>query len=197
MTILSFSASALAAQIAHARSCKTFLPTWTGPVTEPALILIIGNGVHLRSNGIDNTTTRIVTTETSDPSFAFADGFNPFRDHDWMSARRAAFRDLTGQIYTTVLDAVQTHIDRGHGTVRLSTDGHRVQLFTDRASDFLIGGEYRVPSGLGGTFRVILEDATPTHAVVRNCGNCEDFDAMRPYRVPLDDLQEIEDRRAA
>ena len=58
MAILKFSASAVAAQIAHARACKTFLPNWNGPVDSPALILIVGNGVHLRSNGIDGTTTR-------------------------------------------------------------------------------------------------------------------------------------------
>ena len=79
MAILKFSASAVAVQIAHARACKTFLPNWNGPVDRPALILIVGNGVHLRSNGIDGTTTRIVTTEQADPSFAFADGMNPYR----------------------------------------------------------------------------------------------------------------------
>ena len=72
MAILTFSARAVAAQIAHARACSTFLPNWDGPVGTPALILIVGNGVHLRSNGIDGTTTRIVTTERADPSFAFA-----------------------------------------------------------------------------------------------------------------------------
>ena len=120
MAILKFSASAVAAQIAHARACKTFLPNWNGPVDKPALILIVGNGVHLRSNGIDGTTTRIVTTEQADPSFAF-----------------------------------------------------------------------------GGTFRVILKDACDTFAIVQNCGNCEDFDAMQPYRVPLDALMELDDRRVA
>ena len=69
MAILKFSASAVAAQIAHARACKTFLPNWNGPVDRPALILIVGNGVHLRSNGIDGTTTRIVTTEQADCVF--------------------------------------------------------------------------------------------------------------------------------
>ncbi len=49
MAILKFSASAVAAQIAHARACKTFLPNWNGPVDRPALILIVGNGVHLLS----------------------------------------------------------------------------------------------------------------------------------------------------
>ncbi len=115
MAILKFSASAVAAQIAHARACKTFLPNWNGPVDRPALILIVGNGVHLRSNGIDGTTTRIVTTEQADPSFAFADGMNPFRDTDWMAQRRMAFRDLTGQFYTDILDDVQVLIDRGAG----------------------------------------------------------------------------------
>ena len=50
---------------------------------------------------------------------------------------------------------------------------------------------------VGGTFRVILKDACDTFAIVQNCGNCEDFDAMQPYRVPLDALMEIDDRRAA
>ena len=53
--------------------------------------------LDLRSNGIDGTSTRIVTTERADPSYAFAEGINPFRDPDWMAARQAAFRDLTGQ----------------------------------------------------------------------------------------------------
>ncbi|PIL19653.1 hypothetical protein P775_13505 [Puniceibacterium antarcticum] len=37
----------------------------------------------------------------------------------------------------------------------------------------------------------------PTVAPPFSCGNCEDFDAMQPYRVPLDALMEIDDRRAA
>jgi len=197
MAILKFSASAVAAQIAHARACKTFLPNWNGPIDRPALILIVGNGVHLRSNGIDGTTTRIVTTEQADPSFAFANGMNPFRDTDWMAQRRMAFRDLTGQFYTDILDDVQVLIDRGQGAIRLATDGHSIRVFVRRASDYLIGGTYEVPSGLGGTFRVILKDACDTFAIVQNCGNCEDFDAMQPYRVPLDALMELDDRRAA
>ena len=197
MAILKFSASAVAAQIAHARACKTFLPNWNGPVDRPALILIVGNGVHLRSNGIDGTTTRIVTTEQADPSFAFADGMNPFRDTDWMAQRRMAFRDLTGQFYTDILDDVQMLLDRGHDTIRLATDGHTIRVFARRAADYLIGGTYDVPSGLGGTFRVILMDATDTQALVQNRGNCEDFDEMLPYRVPLDALIEIDGRRVA
>jgi hypothetical protein len=186
MAILKFSASAVAAQIAHARSCSTFLPNWNGPIDKPSLILIVGNGVHLRSNGVDGSTTRIVTTEQSDPSFAFANGINPFRDSD-----------LTGQVHTDILDDVQTLIDRGQGAIRLATDGHSIRVFVRRASDFLIGGTYEVPSGLGGRFRVILKDACDIFAIVQNCGNCEDFDAMQPYRVPLDALMELEDRRAA
>ena len=113
---------------------------------RPALILIVGTGVHLRSNGIDGTTTRIVTTEQADPSFAFADGMNPFRDTDWMAQRRIAFRDLTGQFYTDILDDVQVLIDRGRGAIRLATDGHSIRVFVRRASDYLIGGTYEVPS---------------------------------------------------
>ena len=99
-----------------------------------------------------------------------------------------AFRDLTGQFYTDILDDVQVLIDRGRGAIRLATDGHSIRVFVRRASDYLIGGTYEVPSGLGGTFRVILKDACDTFAIVQNCGNCEDFDAMQPYRVPLDAL---------
>lgn len=197
MSLISFPATAVAAQIAHARSCSTFLPNWNGPVGKPALILIVGAGVHLRSNGIDGTTTRIVTTAQADPSFAFADGLNPFRDPDWMVARQAAFRDLTGQFYSDIFEDVEMLIDRGHDTIRLSTDGHTIRVFLRRAADYLIGGVYDVPSGLGGRFRVILKDATDTHALVQNDGNCEDFDEMLPYRVPLDALMEIDERRAA
>ncbi|MCO6385361.1 regulator [Oceanicola sp. 502str15] len=197
MALLSFPAAGVAAQIAHARSCSTFLPNWHGPVGEPALILVVGTGVHLRSNGLDGTTTRIVTTDHADPAFVFAEGLNPFRDPDWMAARRAAFRDLTGQTYTDILDDVQMLIDRGHDTLRLATDGHRIRAFARRAADYLIGGAYDVPSGLGGTFRVILRDVTETCAIVQNLGNCEDFDEMPTYRVPLDALTEIDSRRAA
>ena len=197
MALLTFSATEVAAQITHARSCNIFLPNWNGPVGQPALILIVGTGVHLRSNGIDGATTRIVTTEQADPSFAFAQGIDPFRDRDWMAARQAAFRDLTGQFYTDILDDVQMLVDRGHGTIRLATDGHTIRVFLRRGADYLIGGAYDVPSGLGGTFRVILRDATDTHAIVQNSGNCEDFDEMLPYRVPLDALIELDDRRAA
>lgn len=114
-----------------------------------------------------------------------------------MAQRQAAFRDLTGQFYTDILDDVQTLIDRGHDCIRLATDGHSVRVFLRRVSDFLIGSTYEVSSGLGGRFRVILKDACDTSAIVQNCGNCEDFDAMQPYRVPLDALIEVEDRRAA
>jgi hypothetical protein len=197
MALLSFSVADVAAQIAHARGCSTFLPNWNGPVGHPALILIVGNGVHLRSNGIDGSTTRIVTTDRADPSYAFAADINPFRDTDWMAARQAAFRDLTGQFYTDILDDVQMLIDRGHDTIRLATDGHTIRVFARRAADYLIGGTYDVPSGLGGKFRVILRDVTDTQALVQNRGNCEDFDEMLPYRVPLDALIEVDDRRAA
>lgn len=197
MAILTFDASAVAEQIAHAQSCSIFLPNWNGPVGSAALILIVGNGVHLRSNGIDGTTTRIVTTAQVDPSFAFARRLNPFRDADWMTARKAAFRDLTGQFYTDILDDVQMLIDRGDDVIRLSTDGHTIRIFVRRAADYMIGGTYDVPSGLGGTFRVILKDADDSSALVQNSGNCEDFDEMLPYRVPLDALIEVDDRRAA
>jgi hypothetical protein len=29
------------------------------------------------------------------------------------------------------------------------------------------------------------------------CKRCEDFDAIQPYRVPLDALMELDDRRVA
>ena len=197
MALLSFTAADVAAQIAHARACSTFMPKWNGPVGKPALILIVGNGVHLRSNGIDGSTTRIITTERADPSYAYAAGINPFRDPDWMAAQRVAFRDVTGQFYTDILDDVQMLIDRGHDVIRLATDGHSIRVFARRAADYLIGGTYDVPSGLGGTFRVILRDVTETQALVQNRGNCEDFDEMLPYRVPLDALIEVDDRRVA
>lgn len=73
-----------------------------------------------------------------------------------MTQRRLAFRNLTGQFYTDILDDVQTLIDRGQGAIRLATDGHSIRVFVRRASDFLIGGTYEVPSGLSGTFRVVL-----------------------------------------
>ena len=136
MAIHKCSASAVAAQIALARACKTFLPSWNGPVDRPALILFVGNGVHLRSNGIDGTTTRIVTTEQADPSFAFADGMNPFRDTDWMAQRRMAFRDLTGQFCIDILDDVQVLIDRGRGAIRLATDGSTCQIVTGASPEF-------------------------------------------------------------
>ena len=197
MAILKFSASALAADIAHARACACFLPDWNGPVDQPALILVVGNGVYLRSNGIDSAATQIVTTEQTDPTLTFADGMNPFRNIDWMAARKAAFGEVTGQFYTDILEDVQLLIDRGQGAIRLATDGRTIRVFPHRASDYRIGGTYEVPSGLGGTFRVILKDASDTFAIVQNCGNCEDFDAMQPYRVPLDALKEIDARRVA
>lgn len=86
---------------------------------------------------------------------------------------------------------MQTLIDRGQGAIRLATDGHSIRVFVRCASDFLIGGTYEFPSGLGGTFRVVLKDASDTFAIVQNRGNCEDFDALRPYRVPLDALLEF------
>ena len=154
----------------------------------------------LGAGGLLLPSTRSIFDMGRRPPFepsVIVDGMNPFRDTDWMAQRRMAFRDLTGQFYTDILDDVQVLIDRGRGAIRLATDGHSIRVFVRRASDYLIGGTYEVPSGLGGTFRVILKDACDTFAIVQNCGNCEDFDAMQPYRVPLDALMEIDDRRAA
>ncbi len=197
MTILTFAASEVAAQIAHAQSCSKFLPNWNGPVGSPALILIVGHGVQLISNGIDNSTTRIVAGATSARSAPFAAGLNPFTDPDWATERQSVFRDLAGQFYTDILDDAQALIDRGRDQLRLATDGHTVRVFANQTSDYLLGGTYKVPSGLGGVFHVTLKDISETYALVQNTGNCEDFDDMKPYRVPLDDLKEIETRRAA
>lgn len=197
MSILTFSASAVAAQIDHARSCTRFLPRWNGPVQEPALILVVGAGVYLRSNGVEDEALRIVSDDLIHPEPAFADGLNPRHDHGWAARRRATFRDLTGQLYLTALDDAQAEIDRGQPTVRLMTDGYSVQVFQRQAVDYVIGKAYEAPSGLGGVFRVILKEVRDSFAVVQNSGNCEDFDAMQPYRLPLDQLIAIEDREAA
>lgn len=197
MSILTFSAPVVAAQIAHARSCESYLPRWNGPVGEPGLMLIVGAGVYLRSNGVDGAAMRAVTDEHIIPEPAFADGHDPRHDHDWATRRRGAFRDLTGQFYLNILDDVQAQIDRGWPTVRLATDGYRIHVFEPQASDYLVGKIYHAPSGLGGVFRVVLMDVNDSFAVVRNSGNCEDFDAMQPYRVPLDQLIAIDDREAA
>ena len=178
MAILKFSASAVAAQIAHARAFKTFLPNWNGPIDRPALILIVGNGVHLRSNGIDGTTTRIVTTEQADPSFAFANGMNPFRDTDWMAQRRMAFRDLTGQFYTDILDDVQVLIDRGQGAIRLATDGHSIRVFVRRPRIISSAGPTRflralaAPSGLSSRMPATPSRSSRTAAIARISTPC-------------------------
>lgn len=197
MAILKFSASAVVKQIEHARSCSRYLPNWNGPVDTPALLLVVGNGVYLRSNGIDAASTHIASTNNTAPDYAYADGINPFRNPNWLVEQRVAFGDLTGQFYPDLLNEVQALIDRGDGTIRLTNDRHRIRVLVKRASDYSIGGTYRVRSGLGGTFRVVLTDVCETFAIVQNCGNCEDFDAMQPYRVPLDRLMVADDRRAA
>ena len=170
MAILKFSASAVAAQIAHARACKTFLPNWNGPVDRPALILIVGNGVHCAQTASMARPTRIVTTEQADPSSPSPTGMNPFRDTDWMAQRRMAFRDLTGQFYTDIWMTCRFSSTGGGG----HPAGHRwPQHPRLRAPglDYLIGGTLRGALGLGGTFRVILKDACDTFAIVQNCGN--------------------------
>ena len=149
------------------------------------------------SNGIDKAPTGIIRDMEERPDYCFATGFNPFRNVDWASVTREAFGNLTGHIYTDLVADIETQIDRGTGVIRIATDGHTARVFTERPRDYLIGGTYQVPSGLGGVFRVILQDVTETYAMVRNCGNCEDFDAMQPYRVALDQLQELDGRRAA
>ena len=86
---------------------------------------------------------------------------------------------------TDILDDVQTLIDRGQGAIRLATDGHSIRVFVRRASDFLIGGIYEVPSGLGGTFRVVLKDACHTFAIIQNCGNSAFWEYEDDEAVPM------------
>lgn len=197
MAILKFSARAVASRIAHAKSCESFLHRWDGPVDTPGLILVVGHGVHLMSNGIDDRTTRLMDENVQSPNLAYATGMNPFIDVDWMATRRAAFRDMSGRYHLECLDDIQAMLDRGHDTIRLSTDGHSVHVFAGQKSDYVLGGLYKVPSGLGGVFYVELRDIYDTFALVQNTGNCEDFDDMQPYRVSLDDLQELDTRRVA
>ena len=197
MAILTFDARAVQACIAHATASTTFIPRWDVPVCEPKLLLVVGHGVHIMSNGANTPAFKIHDLTNEREGFHYAEGLNPFTCDDWMSARRAAFRDLTGIYHTDILEDAQTQIDRGADKLRLATDGHAIRVFTATQADYLIGGTYSVPSGLGGSFHVALQDINGMIATVQNAGNCEGFDDMLPYRVPLDELRELPTRRAA
>lgn len=197
MAILTFDAHALQACINDAQRAETFIPKWDGPVAEPKLLLVVGHGVHIMSNNADKPALQVHDVSKPTTGVHYAAGMDPFRSDDWMQARKAAFRDFTGMFHTTVLNDVQLQIDRGADQIRLSTDGYNVRVFTATQADYLIGGTYSVPSGLGGSFYVELCDITDMVATVRNVGNCEDFDEMQPYSVPLDELRECQVRRAA
>ncbi len=197
MAILTFDARAVQACITHARASKTFIAKWDGPVNVPKLLICVGHGVHIMSNGADTPTLQLHDAQNPTGQFHYAEGLDPFSCDDWMENRRRAFRDLTGLYHTNILDDAQTLIDRGADKLRISTDGHSMRVFAQTQSDYLIGGRYDVPSGLGRTFSVELLDINDMIATVKNVGNQNGFDAMQPYRVPLDDLREIETRRAA
>lgn len=49
----------------------------------------------------------------------------------------------------------------------------------------------KTPSGLGGVFTVEIIEVTEDGALVRNKGNCEDFDEAAPYRRPFDQLHTL------
>lgn len=197
MAILSFDAQGVQACIARAMAATSFMPKWDGPIFEAKLLLVVGHGVQIMSNGVDCKTLHIPYVNETPSHCLYADGLNPFTCDDWMQKRRAAFHDLTGIYHTDILVDVQTQIDRGADRIRLSTDGHTIRVFTATQADYMIGGTYQVPSGLGGSFYVELLDVNDMIATVQNTGNCEDFDEMQPYKVPLDELRERETRRAA
>lgn len=54
-----------------------------------------------------------------------------------------------------------------------------------------IGLVCKTPSGLGGSFNVEILEVTATDALVKNTGNCEDFDDAPAYRRPFDQLTDI------
>lgn len=196
MTILKFDAADIAAQIAHAQSATSYLPNWNGPITTPELILVVGHGVRLISNSAGQG-PRISAQSPASKSVAYAEGFDPTVDQNWIATQRGAFGSLSGQFYTRILKDVQMLLDRGCHAIRLATDGHSIRVFVSEPSDYLIGGTYQVPSGLGGRFRVTLMDVRDTDALVKTDGNCEDFDNMPPFRVPLDNVFEETLQRAA
>lgn len=197
MTILTFAADQVATLITHAQSCSMFHQRWDGPADAPGLILVVGQGVYLISNGIDDTAPRLVAQADCPSQFTYASGINPYIDADWINKRRDAFREVTARFHTNIIDDAQVMIDRGCDTIRLATDGFTVRVFAQTRDDFAIGRTYKVASGLGGVFHVALKDVTDTRALVQNSGNCEDFDMIPAYWVTLDALQPREMRRTA
>lgn len=52
-----------------------------------------------------------------------------------------------------------------------------------------IGLKCSAPSGLGGSFSVEIIEIGEIDALVRNKGNHDDWDEMKPYRVAYADLR--------
>jgi hypothetical protein len=199
MAIIEFAARDVAALITHAQSCTTFMHKWDGPVHEPelVLVLVVDQGVSLMSNGLDGSDVSETDATKSSHQMTYATGMSPFKDADWFCTRERVFRDYTGVCHLDVLDQLQTLIDQGHEMLRLAVNGYVVTVFDETEHSFAVKDLCHAPSGLGGVFQVEIKQITSTHALVQNVGNCEDFDDMTPYNVPLDQLRPTALREAA
>jgi len=196
MPILSFKPSELAPIIAEARNATAFLSKWDGPVTAPGLVLVIDQGIYLMSNAAA-APTAVNANQSPAKHRAFAAGFDPDTATDWFERRQTHFRDFSGIYHLDLLDDVDTVLRGSPSTLQLSIKDHLVSIYDPEQTPIEVGRTYKTPSGLGGVFHVKVLELDDYRALVQNTGNCEDFDAMAPYRVPRDQLQLIASGRAA
>lgn len=197
MALIEFASRNVAPLILHAQSSDHFMHKWDGPVDTPELILVVDQGVSLMSNGLDDQNFCAINAYRTSREMAYAEGLSPYKDADWYAMRQRIFGDYTGVCHLDVLEQLQTLIDLGHNRLYLSIQNHAVTVFDTTSHGFACGDVVHVPSGLGGVFQVEILELSSTNAKVQNVGNCEDFDDMTPYLVPLDVIKPIPYPRAA
>ena len=187
MAQLTFMATSVARIVAHAKKAPGHAMGWSDAPSQPAVFLVGDQGVYLMSNGepadlkAPDNTARFV---------AYAQGMNPKLDPDWWKAKRASYGGDDGTETLLIIDDLERLILCGAEEIRLEIDAESVALVMPLYDWIKPGLIVEGPSNLGGIFRARVLDVTDTHARVQNTGNCEDFDQMPPYSVPLAKIRE-------
>lgn len=197
MALLEFATPKVAQIITHAKSCTRFMRKWDGGVLAPGLILAVEQGVFLMSNGLDDASVQDAAIHDATRLRSYAVGKCPNSNPNWMAEVKAVFGSYTGAYHLDFVEAVDQIITRGDPTLMLSVSNHQITVFDPTLQTLLVGQTYKTPSGLGGVFHVKILELNPTHALVQNHGNSEDFDDALPYRVPRDKIYPVTIQGAA
>ena len=195
MAILSFHAEAVRRIVTHAKGAPAHDMGWLADTApQPAVMLVGDHGVYLMSNGLprdrldaDNDVRNFVT---------HALGINPYTDRDWWEEKRKAYGGDDGADTLLIIETLELLLARGEAFIRLEITEDHIGVLVPDVSWVTVGTLVETPSGLGGVFRARVLSVTDTHASVRNTGNCEGFDKMPPYLVPLGRLRALKTAEA-